>query len=130
MARKGRWRRYAMQIAMMSVLMHAVLAALMLSQPAAAISAAGIALQASGICSVLPSGAVAYDESGFAGKQAPAKPCPICDGIATSGFLLELSPTAFIGRLTNPTVLRPAGELAPASFSCHAQHNRGPPALL
>jgi hypothetical protein len=123
MARKGRWRQIVTQIAMMSVVMHAVMAALMLPGPAFAGATRGFTAQAAEICSV-PAANLAS-----AGTELPAKPCPICDGIATSGFLLELAPTALIGRLANPTVLRPAVELRPASISCLSHNNRGPPAL-
>jgi hypothetical protein len=53
--------------------------------------------------------------------------CPVCDGIATSAFLLEMGQTALIGRLSNPQVLWPAKEVRPASISCLVNRSRGPP---
>jgi hypothetical protein len=125
MARKGRWRQFVTRIALMSVFMHAIMAALMLPAPLAA-QAEGAA--ASAICSVSPltPGALGED-SGATGQSLPVKPCPVCDGIATSGFLLELAQTALIGRLTNPTVLRPSADPLPAGITRLAHNSRGPP---
>jgi hypothetical protein len=123
MARKGRWRQFVTRIAIMSVVMHAVMGALMLPGPAIAGTAGELVAQASAICGVPAANLAAT------GKQLPGRPCPICDGLATSGFLLEFAQTALIGRLTDPTVLRPSEELRPASISCHSHNNRGPPAL-
>jgi hypothetical protein len=129
MTRKGRWRQFVTRIAIMSVLMHAVLAALMLPAPLAG-AATGAAPQASAsaICSLSPrKSAESGEPSDSAGQRLPQKTCPVCDGIATSGFLLELAQTALIGQLTDPTVLRPSVDLPPASIACLAHNNRGPP---
>lgn|SRR5208337_854935 len=128
MARKVRWRHLITQAAIMSMVLHAIIAALMLPAPSAMADGGGVYPETSVICSASPFKPIGSGENGNqAGKQLPKKSCLICDGIATSGFLLETAQAALIGRLTNPTVLRPSEELRPASIACLAHNNRGPP---
>ena len=131
MAGKVHWRRLTTQIAMMSVVIHAIMAALMLPVPPAMAGAA--AEEAPGsivICTGTGYSLITFDENGnTVEKQLPSKLCPICNGIATSAFLLETAQTALIGRLINPTILRPSEELRPASLACLTHNNRGPPSL-
>jgi hypothetical protein len=131
MGRKVHWRHLTTQVAIMSLVFQAIMAALMLPIPSA--MAEGARTVAPGtviICTDTGYKVIAFDENGNQiEKRTPSKPCPICDGIATSAFLLEMAPTALIGRLTNPQVLRPANELRPGSIACLAHRSRGPPAL-
>jgi hypothetical protein len=123
------WRHLTAQVAIMSVIFHALMAAVML--PMSSVMAfepkgapAGTAFLCTSHSFEL---AVAGKAGGQTGRQQPASPCPICDGIATSAFLLETAQTALIGRLTNPTVLRPSNELSRTSIVHLAHRNRGPP---
>jgi hypothetical protein len=131
MGRKVHWRHLTTQVAIMSVVFHAIMAAIMLSAPLA-MAAPGPGTTAHSsmiICTGTSLERVSFGENaGESGKQSPA-PCPICDGIGTSAFLLETAQTALIGRLVNPEVLRPANELRPSSIACLSRRNRGPPAL-
>ena len=133
MAGKVHWRRLTTQIAIMSLVFQAVMAALMLPMPLEAAGSAKAATPSVAtvvICMGTSFQLVASGEDGRQSpKHAPGKLCPICDGIATSAFLLETAQTALIGRLTNPTVLRPSEELRPASIACLTHNNRGPPVL-
>ena len=132
MGRKVHWRHLTTQVAIMSLVFQAIVAALMLPAPLAmaATNAASAAHSTIVICTGNSFQQVTFDENGNeTGKQVP-KPCPICDGIATSAFLLETIQTALIGRLSNPEVLRPSNELRPSSITCLARRNRGPPALV
>jgi hypothetical protein len=131
MGRKVHWRHLTTQVAIVSLAFQAIMAALMLPAPMAmaGVRGATAAHQSIVICTGAGFQQVAFDENGNeTGKQVP-KPCPICDGIATSAFLLETIQTALIGRLSNPEVLRPSNELRPSSITCLARRNRGPPAL-
>ena len=91
MGRKVHWRHLTTQVAIMSLVFQAVMAALMLPAPLAmaGVRGATAAHQSMVICTGAGFQQVAFDENGNeTGKQVP-KPCPICDGIATSAFLLE-----------------------------------------
>jgi hypothetical protein len=124
-----RYRHIVAQVAIVSVILHALMASLMLPMPSAMTSSAGIA-EPGAIVICTGTKLIAFDENGNQiEKQTPGKPCPICEGIATSAFLLEMAPTALIGRLTNPEVLRPAIDPHPASIARLAHRSRGPPAL-
>jgi hypothetical protein len=130
MARGVHWRHLTMQVAIMSLVFQAVMAALMLPVRPAMAEGAAFAEPAIVICTGTGFTLITFDENGNrVEKPLSSKPCPICDGIATSAFLLGMAPDALIGRLTNPEVLRPANELCPASTACLAHRSRGPPAL-
>ncbi len=130
MAPKVRWRRLTAQLAITSLVFQAVMAALMLSSRVALAGGAAYAEPAIVICTGTSFTLITFDGNGNP-VETPlsSKPCPICDGIATSAFLLGMAPNALIGRLTNPEVLRPAAELRPASIACLTRRNRGPPVL-
>ncbi len=130
MARKVHWRHLTTQIAIMSLVFQAVMAGLMLSARPALAEGAAAAEPAIVICTGTGFTLITFDENGNqVEKPLSGKPCPICDGIATSAFLLGMAPNALIGRLTNPEILRPAVELRPAAIACLAHRSRGPPAL-
>jgi hypothetical protein len=130
MARKVHWRHLTTQIAIMSLVFQALMAALMLPARPALAEGAAAAEPAIVICTGTSFTLITFDENGNqVEKPLSSKPCPICDGIATSAFLLGMAPNALIGRLTNPEVLRPANQLRPASIACLAHRSRGPPAL-
>ena len=130
MARKVHWRHLTTQIAIMGLVFQAVMAALMLPVRPALAEGAASAEPAIVVCTGTGFTPITFDENGNqVEKPLSSKPCPICDGIATSAFLLGMAPNALIGRLTNPEVLRPANELRPASIACLAHRSRGPPAL-
>jgi hypothetical protein len=130
MARKVRWRHLTTQAAIMSLVFQAVMAAFMLSAPAALAEDAAFAEPAIIICTGTGFTLITFDENGNQiEKPLSSKPCPICDGIATSAFLLGMAPNALIGRLANPEVLRPADEPRPEGIACLAHRSRGPPAL-
>jgi hypothetical protein len=121
-----RYRHIVAQVAIMSVILHAIMASFMLPMPSAIVSSA----EPSAVVICTGTNLIAFDENGNQiEKQMPGKPCPICNGIATSAFLLEMAPTALIGRLTNPEVLRPAIDPHPSSIARLANRSRGPPAL-
>jgi hypothetical protein len=131
MARKVHWRHLTTQVAIMSLVFQAVMAALMLPTRPALAEGIASAEPAIVICTGTGFTLITFDENGNqVEKPLSGKPCPICDGIATSAFLLGMAPNALIGRLTNPEVLRPANELRPASIACLAHRSRGPPALV
>mgnify|MGYP005812119521 CR=1 FL=1 len=114
----------------MSLVFQAIMAVFMLPAHLAAASSPSAGLSSIVICTGDGFQQVSLNEHGDeTGKQVP-KPCPICDGIATSAFLLETFQTALIGKLTNPEVLRPTDELHPSSIACLACGNRGPPPPL
>jgi hypothetical protein len=123
------WRHLTAQVAIMSVIFHALMAAIMLHLPSVmAFEAKGASAGTAFLCTSHGFELAVPDKAGGqTGRQAPASPCPICDGIATSAFLLETAQTALIGRLTNPTVLRPSNELSRTSIVHLAHRNRGPP---
>jgi hypothetical protein len=130
MARKVHWRHLTTQAAIMSLVFQAVMASFMLSARPALAEGAAFAEPAIIICTGTGFTLITFDENGNQiEKPLSSKPCPICDGIATSAFLLGMAPNALIGRLTNPEVLRPADEPRPASIACLAHRSRGPPAL-
>ena len=130
MAGKVHWRHLTTQVAIMSLVFQAVMAALMLPVRPAMAEGAPAAEAAVVICTGTGFTLVTFDENGNQiEKPLSSKFCPICDGIATSAFLLGMAQTALIGRLTNPEVLRPSNELRPASIACLAHRSRGPPAL-
>jgi hypothetical protein len=130
MARKVHWRHLTTQVAIMSLVFQALMAALMLPARPALAEGAAAAEPAIVICTGTSFTLITFDENGNqVEKPLSSKPCPICDGIATSAFLLGMAPNALIGRLTNPEVLRPANQLRPASIACLAHRSRGPPAL-
>ena len=131
MARKVHWRHLTTHVAIMSLVFQAVMAVLMLSTRPAIAEGAAFAEPAIVICTGTGFMLITFDENGNpVEKPLPGKPCPICDGIATSAFLLGLAPTALIGRLTNPEILRPSNELRPISIACLSHRNRGPPIAL
>jgi hypothetical protein len=122
------WRHLTAQVAIMGVIFHALMAAMMLPMPSAMAFEANGAPGSAFLCASHGfERAVADNAAGQTGRQHPGHPCPICDGIATSAFLLETAKTALIGRLTNPTVLRPSNEIPRASIVRLAHRNRGPP---
>ena len=130
MAGKVHWRHLTTQVAIMSLVFQAVMAALMLPARPAMADGAPSAKPAIVICTGTGYTLVTFGENGNQiEKPLASKLCPICDGIATSGFLLEMAPAALIGRLTNPEVLRPSIELRPVSIARLAHRSRGPPAL-
>jgi hypothetical protein len=128
MACKVRWRRLTTQVAIMSLVFQALVAALMLQPHAAIARGATFAAPAFVICTSHGFKAVTFDADGKPAEvPRSTQYCPICDGIATSAFLLEMGQTALIGRLANPQVLWPANEVRPSSISCLVNRNRGPP---
>ncbi len=131
MACKVHWRHLTTQVAIMSLVFQAVMAALMLPARPALAEGAAAAESATIICTGAGFTLIAFDEDGDpVEKPLPSKPCPICDGIATSAFLLGMAQSVLIGRLINPEVLRPSNELRPVSAACLAHRNRGPPIAL
>ena len=130
MAGKVHWRHLTTQVAIMSLVFQAVMAALMLPARPAMAEGAPTAEAAVVICTGTGFTLITFDENGNQiEKPLSSKLCPICDGIATSAFLLEMAPAALIGRLANPEVLRPSIELRPVSIARLAHRSRGPPAL-
>jgi hypothetical protein len=130
MTRPVHWRHLTAQIAIMVLVLQTVMAALMLPMGPAMASGVPDTLDGSiVICTGNGFAQISYDENGNRiEKQIPPKPCPICDGIATSAFLLEFVQTALIGRLTNPEILRPAVERQPDCAVALTNRSRGPPA--
>jgi hypothetical protein len=127
MACKVRWRRLTTQVAIMSLVFQALVAALMLQPRAAMARASAFADPVFIICTSHGFEAVTGADGNPAEVPHSTQYCPICDGIATSAFLLEMGQTALIGRLANPQVLWPANEARPSSISCLVNRNRGPP---
>ncbi len=131
MARKVHWRHLTAQVAITSLVFQAIMAALMLSPRWALAESSASAESAIIICTGTGFALITFDEDGNpTEKPLSSKPCPICDGIATSAFLLGMAPNALIGRLASLEVLRPSVELRPASAACLALRNRGPPIVL